>query len=101
MNKRFIDYQERSIQDLKDPKEAVAYLNAAFMDSDPRLFLMALKHVVVAQGNMADLAKKTTLNRENLYRMLSKKGNPKFTSIVPVLRSLGFNISIELSKGSK
>jgi len=95
MNKRLIDYQEQLLQDLQDPKEAIAYLNAALMDEDPRIFLLALKNVVAAQGKMSTVAKKTKLNRENLYRMLSEKGNPKLTSIVPVLNALGLHLSVQ------
>ena len=94
MNKRFIDYQEKLLQDLQDPKEATAYLNAALTDEDPRIFLLALKNVIAAQGKISNIAKKTKLNRENLYRMLSKKGNPKLTSIIPILNFLGFNLSV-------
>ena len=46
MNKRFIDYQEQLLQELQDPKEATAYLYAALMDEDPRVFLLALKNVI-------------------------------------------------------
>ena len=100
MNKRFIDYQETLLQDLQDPKEAIAYLNAALKDEDPHIFLLALKNVVDAQGKISSIAKKTKLNRENLYRMLSPKGNPKLTSIVPVLHSLGLNFSVQLYKNN-
>lgn len=95
MNKRLIDYQEQLLQDLQDPKEAIAYLNAALMDEDPRIFLLALKNVVAAQGKISTIAKKAKLNRENLYRMLSEKGNPKLTSIVPVLNALGLYLSVQ------
>lgn len=95
MNNRLIDYQEKLLQDLQDPQEAMAYLNAALMDEDPRIFLLALKNVVAAQGKVSKIAKMTKLNRENLYRMLSAKGNPKLTSIIPVLQSLGLHFSVQ------
>ena len=89
-------YQEDLIKELQDPTEAIAYLNAALMDEDARIFLVALKNVLEAQGlGIADVAKVTKLNRENLYRILSKRGNPKLTSIIPVLHSLGFNLAIQ------
>jgi len=89
-------YQEDLIKELQDPTEAVAYLNAALMDEDARIFLVALKNVLEAQGlGVADVAKVTNLNRENLYRMLSKRGNPKLTSIIPVLHSLGLKLAIQ------
>ncbi len=101
MNKRLIDYQERLIKELQDPEEAIAYLNAALVDDDPRMFLLALKNVIEAHSGISDLAKATNLNRENLYRMLSPKGNPKLTSIVPVLSSLGLHLAVQANDHKK
>ncbi len=99
MNKRLIDYQEELIESLQDPDEALEYLNAALMDEDPRIFLVALKNVIEAQsGDMSAIAKKSKLNRENLYRMLSKKGNPKLTSVVSLLDSVGLRLSVQPNK---
>lgn len=96
MKRKMIDYQEDLIASLSDPREAVAYLNAALMDEDERIFLLALKNVLEAQGgNMATLAKDTDLNRENLYRIFSKKGNPKLTSIRSVLNAMGLELAIQ------
>lgn len=98
MNKkvRLIDYQEELIESLKDPKEAQAYLSAALLDEDERVFLLALKNVLEAQGeDMTAVAKKSKLNRENLYRILSKKGNPKLTSIRSILHVIGFELSLQ------
>ncbi len=98
-NKRHIDYQEELLQLLQDPNEALSYLNAALMDEDQRIFLLALKNVLEAQGgNMAALAEEAQLNRENLYRMLSKKGNPKLTSLRSVLNVLGLELAIQPAK---
>jgi len=94
--KRFIDYQEELIESLQDQKEARAYLNAALDDDDPRVFLLALKNVLEAQdGTMATLAKKSQLNRESLYRMLSKRGNPRLTSIRSVLDAMGWQLTVQ------
>src|SRR3990167_5981453 len=99
MSKNFIDYQEELIECLKDPEEAIAYLNAALMDEDERVFLLALKNVLEAQGgNISKLAKKSQLNRENLYRILSKKGNPKLTSIKSVLNALNLELAVQSNK---
>ena len=97
MKKRiFRDYQEKLIHDLQDSNLASAYLNEALKDEDPRIFLLALKHVLEAQGgSFSELAKKTQLNRENLYRMFSKKGNPKLTSLRSVLHVLGCELAIQ------
>lgn len=47
--KRLINYQDDLIESLKDQQEALAYLNAALLDEDPRIFLIALKNVLLAQ----------------------------------------------------
>ena len=46
---------------------------------------LALRNVADAQGGMTKCAKKARLNRENLYRILSKKGNPELTRLTPIL----------------
>ncbi len=80
---------------LKDPAEALSYLQVSFEDEDPRIFLLALADVAKAHGGLQVLAKKTGLNRESLYRTLSLKGNPKLQSIDAILHSLGMRLSVE------
>ena len=62
---------------MKDPREAAAYLNAAMEEGDRELFMLALRNVTEAHGSMAVVSEKAKLNRESMYRMLSKKGNPE------------------------
>ena len=81
-------YQEDLITALKDPREAAAYLSAAMEEDDRAVFLLALRNVVAAHGGMASVARKARLNRENLYRMLSKKGNPEVKNVLRLLRSI-------------
>lgn len=93
------DYRESLLQDLQDPKESLAYLNAALIDEDQRVFLLALKDVLEAQGgSFSKLSKEAQLNRENLYRMFSEKGNPKLTNLRSVLHVLGWELAIQLGK---
>lgn len=96
MKREFRDYQDKLIQDLQDPELVSAYLNEALKDEDPRIFLLALKNVCEAQGKaMADLARQTKISRENLYRILSKRGNPKLNNVVSLLSAVGFQLSVE------
>ena len=88
-------YQAQLVHSLKDPEEAAAYLSAAFEEIDKELFLLALKNVADAQGGLSRLAEISGLNRENLYRMLSNKGNPEFYSLVTLLDALGFQLVVE------
>ena len=88
-------YQEDLIEALKDPKEAAAYLNAAIEEGDRKVFLLALRNVAQAHGGMSQIAKKTHLKRESLYRMLSKKGNPEIKSIFNLLHAIGLKLTVE------
>ncbi len=100
--KNYRDFQELLLESLKDPKEAAAYLKAALADEDERIFLIALRDVWEARGgNLADLAEETHLNKQNLYRMLSKEGNPRFSSLKTILDVIGFEIELKPKKSTE
>lgn len=88
-------YQDKLIETLGKPEEAAGYLSAAFEEPERELFLLALRNVADAQGGLSRLAEITGLNRENLYRMLSDKGNPEFYSLVTLLDALGFQLVVQ------
>ena len=88
-------YQNHLIESLKDPTEAAEYLSVALEDGEPEVFLLALRDVVDSYGGMGKLAGSTSLNRENLYRMLSIKGNPEFFSLSAILDAIGFRLAVE------
>jgi len=81
---------------LENPKEAETYLSASLEENDQGLFLLALRNVAEAQGGMSKFARKARLNRESLYRMLSKKGNPRLDSLTHLLDVMGFRLTIGL-----
>lgn len=88
-------YQKTLVERLKNPNEAAAYLNAALEDQDVRVFLLALRDVTEAHGGISYLAKETKLNRESLYRTLSKKGNPTILNLFHMLDALGLMLSLK------
>ena len=97
--KKTTDYKEYLNQSLKNPEEAAAYLNAALEEGDLSLFTLALKDVVNALGGgINHVSQQSHLNRESLYRMLSKKGNPRLTSLNSVMSSLGLEMHIMVKK---
>lgn len=79
---------------LADPEEAIGYLNTCLDEENPGLFLLAIQDVIRAQGGMAKVSKKAHLNREGLYDMLSKKGNPRLSSLEAVLDALGLKLMV-------
>ena len=93
--RRSVSYEKYLIKSLRDPKEAETYLNAALDDGDPQLFLLALRHVAEARGGLGKIAQTSKLNRESLYRMLSRRGNPSLKSLGALLASMGFRLSME------
>ena len=95
MNQLAVPYEDGLKAQLADPEEAVAYLNAALEENDQEIFLLALRDVAEARG-FSQLAKDSQLNRENLYRMLSNKGNPQLSSLNALLRSLGLRLAVEV-----
>lgn len=94
-------YKEYLLEQLQDPEEAAEYLNACLQDDDPRVFLLALQDVAEAMGGMGLLADRTNLNRENLYRVFSQKGNPRFFTLLAVLKALEVEFSLRARAGKK
>jgi probable addiction module antidote protein len=97
MKKNSTSYREGLLKDLRHPREAAAYLNAALQDGSQEAFLVALRDVAEANG-MARLARGTRLNRENLYRMLSRRGNPQFSSLGALLDRIGLKLAVEVRR---
>lgn len=99
MSKVSRPYKDFVKEYLQDPEEARGYLEIAIeeyeQDGDKDAFLLALRDVVDAQGGIGRLAQQTGLNREHLYRMLSKGGNPRLDTIGRVLHGLGFRLSVQ------
>lgn len=97
--KNTASYHDELIESLKNPKEANLYLRIAMEeyqeDGDTEALLVALRNVTEAKGGMSRLAKKTHLNRQNLYHALSKKGNPTLETFGLILRGLGYRLSIQ------
>lgn len=98
--KRFKDYHKELLQELKNPKEAVAYLNAALEVADKAAFLMALRNVVEAQGGIGKISRSIKQHRVSLYKMLSEKGNPELESLMMVLKVTGMRFQITTASSS-
>lgn len=97
MSNRAARYEDGLREDLTDPNEAASYLNAALDDGSQEVFLMALRDVAEARG-MSEVAHDAQLNRENMYRILSAKGNPQLSSLNALLHTLGLRLFVEAEK---
>ncbi len=79
---------------LKDPANAAAYIEVALTEGDSGDLLHALRNVAEARGGMAHIAELTGLNREALYRTLSRRGNPQLKSLAAILDATGLRLSV-------
>jgi probable addiction module antidote protein len=69
---------------LKTKENIAAYLEAALEEGDPSLVGAAL----------GDIARRTGLGRESLYKSLSNQGNPEFATVLKVLQALGLRLQV-------
>ncbi|WP_294440468.1 addiction module antidote protein [uncultured Slackia sp.] len=76
---------------LKSEEDIAEYLNAVAEYDDPEFFQAALGDVARARG-MTNMAKQTGLSRENLYRALSKDGNPRLKTLEKIFDALGIEV---------
>lgn len=92
-----ISHDEAMIRSLRDdPELAVEYLKAAMeATDDPQILLIALRRIAEARGGLAQVAKKAGIERESLYRALSPRGNPRWSTLVAVTKAVGLRLTVE------
>ena len=90
-----LPYEGWPIEQLKEPREAAAYLETVLEDGSQAAIMLALRQVAQAQGGIARIARKSHLTREATYKMLSKSGNPELRSLSAVLKATGLRISVK------
>lgn len=90
-----LPYDDWLVEQLRDPAEAAAYLEAVIEDGDQAAIMLALRQVAQAQGGIAEIARKANLTREATYKMLSRTGNPELRSLTAVLEAAGLRISVK------
>lgn len=94
--KRTTSYHEHLIENLKTHEIfREAYLNEALNEADGRIALHMFRNVAEALGGITRLAKKTGLNRQNLYKALSGKKDPAFSTVEGIVHGFGFRIKVE------
>jgi probable addiction module antidote protein len=82
----------------KRPKEIKQYLEIALeeyqKDGNEKAFLASLAIITKVKGGFSKISRQTGLNREHLYRALSKNGDPKFSTVVQIIQSLGMSLKV-------
>ena len=100
MNKnKYRTFDEAQIEYYKKhPRELKTYVGVALeeyqKDGDEKAFLSALSLATRVHGGFSKLSKATGLNRENLYRALSHRSDPRLSTLMRVLSTLGLSLVI-------
>jgi probable addiction module antidote protein len=95
--KSSIAHDAAIVRELKaNPEFAAEYLKAALEDTEePKVLLVALRHLAEAKGGIAKVAKQAGIERESLYRALSARGNPRLSTLVAVTKAMDLRLTVE------
>jgi len=82
------------IADYLDTPEVMAeFLAACREDENPEVFIAALSTVARAKG-MTEVAKKSGLGRESLYKALSPGAHPRHETIRKIVAALDLKLTV-------
>lgn len=83
---------------LSDIESAAAYLEVTLDEcgNNSDDIAKALR-TIARSGSMTELARRTGMSREGLYKALSETGNPSFETILKVVRALGLRLRLEVA----
>lgn len=89
MSKSKVAVAEFDASKFLNSEEMIAgYLAEAAQDPDPRVFLAALGDVAKARG-MTEVARRTGLGRQGLYKALAPGANRHYTTVRKIMTALG------------
>lgn len=83
---------------LKHPNEIKHYIESVLEDfqenGNKESFYKSLAIITKVKGGFAKISKKTGLNRESLYKALSTKSDPRFSTVIQILHAIGIKIKV-------
>lgn len=90
MTKEIHDFDPAEM--LQSEQAIEVFLNDAFETGNASHIASALGVVARVKG-MTEIARKTGLARETLYRSLSENGNPTLETTLAVMKAIGFEMT--------
>ena len=78
---------------LETEEDIAAHLAVALQEKDMEFLASIIKALARSKG-MSRISKELGVTREGLYKSFSAGGNPSFTTVINVLDSLGFGVSV-------
>ncbi len=79
---------------LESEDEVMSYLNKAYLDDDPGVFVVALGNFARHYG-ISRLSSETGLNRESLYKTFSGSVQPKWDTIQRVMKAMHIQLHVD------
>jgi probable addiction module antidote protein len=78
-----------------DSEEAIeAYLEECAGSNDPALILSVIGTIARARG-ITELARKTGLTREGIYKALYYGGQPQFDTVMRLVNAMGLHLALQ------
>lgn len=78
---------------LETADDAIEYLKIVLEENDQAALLTALGDIARSKG-MAEIAARTGLGRESLYKSLRADAQPRFDTIVRIINALGYKLTL-------
>ncbi len=84
---------------LKSDQAIADFMSDALETNDPAYVAHALGVIARAKG-MTEIANRTNLSREQLYRSFSAEGNPTLRTTLAMVNALGIRLSARPDEGA-
>ncbi|MBN2701032.1 MAG: putative addiction module antidote protein [Methylothermaceae bacterium] len=81
--------------------EDIAIFMADALETGNASYIAKALGVVARAKGMTEIARKTGLSREQLYRSFSEEGNPTLKTTIAVMRALGVDLSAKVHETEK
>ncbi|MCY4524552.1 MAG: putative addiction module antidote protein [Halobacteriovoraceae bacterium] len=91
-------FKKYLMKELQDREILCYFISEAIAADDPDYFKIAIGDIIKACG-VGDIAKKTGISRQTIYKMFSKSGNPTHKNLVSILDAFGLKLTVEAKKG--
>src|ERR1700722_14461930 len=94
MKNKKVDFKQDFYKELEDSEAAEAYLNDAMDSGDTKVILLAVRDIAKVRG-VAEISKRTGIQREHLYTILSEHGNPTLENFSAIVDALGYELQVK------
>lgn len=76
--------------------DVAAYLEAVIDEAgDDAAYIAQALGTIARSGNVSELARRTGMSREGIYKALAADGNPSFATITKIANALGLRLHFE------